>query len=442
MICPNCSKTYFNGRVTCPFCGFAAERAGGAEAGDSAPAKVPVWRPPAAGQQTRAARPPVPEPVRREPVQTQDAARRTVNAYPRQTGTAQQYRRSAAVREPSARGPIAAPPRRPAGTVSNPSVRYSDRASGGAKRSAGKRKKSGVGVVILWIAVAAVIFTVLMLYLSGTFEKKDDTAIGREFIEKLILGDVDKALKMMPFDPEKVYHDSLKAELDGAFGGSYEDFIEKYKLMGVSAPDFESFVTAAYSKIASEFKIGFVALSGGKYTVGTEAVNVKAYSESELGAYRSDLSRYFTQAGLNAADYLDPASIEAVDDVRYKVTVISPDGVSQQSEVLLTLVTVDGLRYVMPENSRLYASRTGVAGTWTFTEGGQTVSVTFNTNGRGEVASDGKSIPLTYRLVGADGLKITCDAFGEGETVCTYSISNGTLTLTLPDGIMEMKKTG
>lgn len=438
MFCPNCGKLYYDGRTECPFCGRTASEGSGNSAGQptlqrqNAPRRETVI--------TRGGRP-VPRRVNTASQGTQHGVnpdlRRSVNvrmqSAPLRTGQ-RPVRPSAGTR--GTNGPIAHPPRRPEGRVINP------QAGDKARRDhAKKRKKSNTRrVIVLWIAALIVIATLLCLYFNGAFGKTDKTAPGKEFIEELITGDAEKAFKMLPYDPAKVYRDSMKSELNGTFEGDFDSFYAKYKMMGVAASDFDSFVSAAYSKITSEFKVGFVTLASGKFKVETETIDVRSYGESEVAAYRNDLQRSFSRAGVNIAEYFDPTAIESVDDARYRITVTSPEGASQNGEYQLSLVTISGKIYVIPSNSRLFAPGAGVSGSWEFTEDGTDVTVTFNSNGTGDVSSGDKTIPMTYQLIGTDGVRIVCPAFGEGATVCTYFVSGSVLTLTFPDGVIELSK--
>ncbi|MBQ7161495.1 MAG: hypothetical protein IJR90_07295 [Clostridia bacterium] len=423
MICPSCGKTYYNGRSSCPFCGQAAPARSVSPEREAAPSEreapteeIDLDR------VRRSARATPPRPPAGRPGNY--SAHRDVNAATRTY--------PAARRQP--RGPISPPPRRHDGVVSNPAYRPVRP----VKRK--KSRSSGTGKIILILTAVVLAALAAALLFSFAFRKKDDTAVGREFTEKLISGDVAGAFRLLPYDPEKVYADTLKAELSNEFGGDFEKMSAKYKPMGISAGDIDSFISAAYARITSEFKLGFVTVGSGKYDISVETASSKQYGETEAEAYRRSLKQSFERAGINASDYFDADAVEDVLEVHYTITVTGEDAKTQKGEYLLNLVGINGKTYVIPKNSRLLTSRTGVLGSWSFTEGETVVVVSFTGEGKGSVSSGEKTVPLNYRYVGTDGLSITCAAFGDGETVCTYALSGDTLTLTLSDGIMELKR--
>ena len=338
-------------------------------------------------------------------------------------------------------GPIARPPR-PAGNGTVRAVYTNVPQNAARTRRIKKKKQSGpkTSAVIIFILIAAIAAAVVAMLLNGSLSKEGKNAVGKRFIELLLDGETDEAMALLPYDPESVCRDRFRAELENDFGGDFEKFYAKYKPMGIVASDFSGFVRAAYSKIYSEFRLGFVGLANGGCEVSAVQESERAFSDDETSAYREGLRRDFERSGADISRYLKTDLITDVCEVKYLVTVTASDGGSQTAEYTLNVLTYDGKRAVIPGDSGLFARHGSVAGNWTFTRDGEIFTVVFASDGTGSAVYGERTVPLTYRFVGTDGLFITCAAFGEGETVCRYSLSEDTLTLTMTDGTLSLVK--
>lgn len=335
---------------------------------------------------------------------------------------------------------IQRPPSR--ANVKNPNAEF--RTNSNRRRK--KKKRNGKIIALIWAVVIAAVVAFAVLYFTGAFKNADEVNVGEKFIKTVISGDFDGAFKMLPYDAKKFYGDNWRAEYRDEFGSDFNAFYKKYRYLGLSATDIESFIDSAYSKLTSDFRLGNAALAGNNSEPVITAGETKKYTRDELNDFLKNLKASFSGYRVNIEDYLDFDSLMIACEVPYTVE-YAGDGVSQTCNCTLRLLEIGSTWYVMPINMPFSAGETqseGLYGSWKYdSDGGEGSQLIFkfNSDGSGSVTASGKTVPLTFELIGTDGMSLVCDALVENTKVsCRYSIEMNVLTLTLPDGTMKLTR--